>query len=179
MLHQSDPALMVIDIQGKLAELMWEKENTYKNAGILIQGLQALEIPIIWTEQVPEKLGSTIPQIAELLEGLTPMPKSSFSCCGDQAIMETIQDTGRDTILLCGIETHVCVYQTCMDLLDSGYAVEVIADAVSSRSPINRQIALEEMRDIGAAITSTETVLFELLRVAGGDVFRKISKLVK
>ena len=180
MLTLDNTALVVIDVQGKLAQLMDQKEALFGNLQKLIKGTQVLELPIIWNEQLPEKLGPTTPEIAELLAHSTqPIRKSSFSCCGNPPFMMALQATNRKQVLLAGIETHVCVYQTCLDLLDLGYEVQVVADAVSSRTAENRQIGLSRMQAAGASLTSTETALFELLRVAEGAKFKEITKIVK
>jgi nicotinamidase-related amidase len=180
MLTLNNTALVVIDVQGKLAQLMAQKEALFENLQKLIKGVQVLELPIIWNEQLPEKLGPTTPEIAELLvQSTRPIAKSSFSCCGNPPFMEALKATGRKQVLLTGIETHICVYQTCRDLLDLGYEVQVVTDAVSSRTPENRQIGLERMKEAGATATSTEMALFELLRVAEGPKFKQITKIVK
>jgi nicotinamidase-related amidase len=180
MLTVNNTVLIVIDVQGKLAEIMDNKEDLFANLERIIKGAQVLNIPIIWTEQVPEKLGPTLPQLSELLApGSAPIPKSSFSCCGVSSFTDTLQSLGRQQILITGIETHVCVYQTTLDLLAGGYEVQVVADAVSSRTPENRHIGLTRMQDAGAALTSTEMALFELLRVAEGSPFKQIAKIVK
>lgn len=180
MLTLNNTALVVIDVQGKLAQLMAQKEILFENLQKLIKGVQVLELPIIWNEQLPEKLGPTTPEIAHLLAQTTqPIAKSSFSCCGNPPFMGALKATGRKQVLLAGIESHVCVYQTCRDLLDLGYEVQVVADAVSSRAPENRQIGLERMKEAGATVTSTEMALFELLRVAEGPKFKEITRIVK
>lgn len=179
MLTRDNTALIVIDVQGKLARLMHEKEALFQNLQRLIKGAQALRIPILWTEQNPEGLGPTIPEIASLLSETTPLPKISFSCCGDDSFTQKLKATGRKQFLIAGIETHVCVYQTARDLLNDSYDVEVVVDAVSSRTQANREIGLEKMRDAGAHMTSTETALYELLQVAKGDQFKEILKIVK
>jgi nicotinamidase-related amidase len=180
MLNLNDTALVVIDVQGKLAQLMSHKEALFDNLQKVIKGAQVLELPIIWNEQLPEKLGPTIPEIAHLLANTTqPITKASFSCCGNPPFMDALKATQRKQVLLTGIETHVCVYQTCRDLLDLGYEVQVVSDAVSSRSPENRQIGLERMHEAGATLTSTEMALFELLRVAEGPRFKEITRIVK
>lgn len=180
MLTVNNTALLVIDVQGKLAQLMHQKETLFANLQKIIKGAQVLNIPIIWTEQVPEKLGQTLPAIAGLLTGsATPISKSSFSCCGHPPFMDALQALNRDQVLVTGIETHICVYQTAVDLLNRGYQVQVVADAVSSRTAENKHIGLERIKAAGAAITSTEMALFELLRVAKGDKFRAIAKIVK
>jgi nicotinamidase-related amidase len=180
MLTIDNTALLVIDVQGKLAQLMHQKEVLFDNLAKIIKGAQVLELPIIWTEQVPEKLGQTTPEIAELLApSAEPISKASFSCCSVQPFMTALERSKRRQILVTGIETHICVYQTTVDLLAQGYEVQVVADAVSSRTAANRQLGLERMKQAGAALTSTEMALFELLRVAEGDRFRQISKIVK
>ena len=179
MLKLDDTVLLVIDIQGKLAHLMHNKEDLFKNVRLLIQGAQILDLPILLTEQYPQGLGPTIPEIAELLEGVEPITKTAFSCCGENTFNQAFADLGREQALLVGIETHVCVWQTAHDLLESEYEVHVAADAVSSRSPDNKQVGLQLMRDAGAKITCVETALFELMRVAGGPQFKEVSKLLK
>ena len=180
MLTIDNTLLVVIDVQGKLAEIMHDKENLFANLERIIKGVQVLNIPIIWTEQVPEKLGSTLPQFSKLLADSTkPIPKSSFSCCGVAPFTDALKSSGRQQILMAGIETHVCVYQTTLDLLAEGYEVQIVTDAVSSRTPENRHIGLTRMKDAGAILTSTEMALFELLRVAEGPQFKQIAKIVK
>jgi nicotinamidase-related amidase len=180
MLTLNNTALVVIDVQGKLAQLMSQKETLFENLQKIIRGAQVLELPIIWNEQLPEKLGPTTPEIAQLLTHTTqPIAKSSFSCCGNPPFMSALKATQRKQILLTGIEGHVCVYQTCLDLLNLGYEVQVVTDAVSSRTAENRQIGLERMKEAGATLTSTEMALFELLRVAEGPQFKEITKIVK
>ncbi len=179
MLKLDDTALVVIDVQGKLAQLTHNRTELFKNLRLMIQGAQVLRIPILWTEQYPKGLGPTVAEVSELLPAIQPIGKNAFSCCGERAFMATLEPLGRRQILLTGIETHVCVHQTAMDLLEAGYEVQVIADAVSSRTAENRHIGLEKMRDAGVVITSTETALFELIKVAEGPQFKQISKLVK
>ncbi len=179
MLNQNDCCLVVVDVQGKLAQLMHDKETLFKNIRILIQAAKILEIPILWCEQVPAALGSTIPEIAELLSDNQPIDKSSFSCCGCEEFNGKLKSLGRQQVIICGIETHVCVYQTAADLLANNYEVDVIADAVSSRTLSNKEIGLKRIASEGAKISSTETALFEILRTAKHPQFRQIAKLVK
>ncbi|MEN6576498.1 MAG: hydrolase [Phycisphaerales bacterium] len=179
MLEIQNCCLVVIDVQGKLAQLMVDKESLFKNIRILIQAAQILEIPILWCQQVPGALGPTAPEIAELLAGQEPIDKASFSCCGEERFMDAFNSLDKDQVLLCGIEAHVCVYQTAMDLMEEGLDVTVVADAVSSRTEQNRQLALKRLSDEGAGIGSTEMVLFELLGTAKHPQFREIAKLVK
>ncbi|MHC4638268.1 MAG: hydrolase [Planctomycetota bacterium] len=171
--------LVVIDIQGKLAQLMHEKEILFKNVCIMIEAAKILDIPIVWCQQVPEALGATVPQIAELLTDNQPIDKACFSCCLDQQFTERLIELDRNQILITGIETHICVYQTARDLLGKGYDVTVIADAVSSRTLRNSNIALSRLQTEGVKISSTEMGLFELLKTAEHSQFKKIAKLVK
>ncbi len=179
MVEVENCCLAVIDVQGKLAQLMWEKEGLFENIGILIQAAKILNIPILWCQQVPDALGPTVPEIAELLEGVEPINKSAFSCCGDEGFNRRLEQLGRRQVILCGIETHVCIYQTAADLLSKGFAVDVIADAVSSRTAENRQVGLERMAVDGANLSSVEMLLFELLKDASHPKFKQLAKLVK
>jgi nicotinamidase-related amidase len=179
MLEIPQCSLVVVDVQGKLAQLMVDKEALFKNIRILIQAAKILEIPILWCQQVPVALGPTVPEIAELLAGAEPIDKASFSCAGHEPFNAKLKSLGRKQTLLCGIETHVCIYQTAMDLFGQGREVTVIADAVSSRTAANKQIALTRLAAEGATIASTEMALFELLRTAKHPEFKYIAKLVK
>jgi nicotinamidase-related amidase len=179
VLEASNAVLVLVDVQGKLAQAMYAREQLFQNLQRMLKGAQVLGIPILWLEQNPRGLGPTVPEIAALLPDAQPMSKFCFSCCGCSAFMQALEATQRRQVLLVGIETHVCVYQTAADLLARGYHVEVVADAVSSRSAENRQIGLERMRALGVGITSTEMALFELLKVAEGPQFKAILSLVR
>jgi len=179
MLEISNSVLLVVDVQGRLAEAMYEKEELFKNIERIIKGARVLDVPIIWAEQNPDGLGGTTPRIAACLEGLTPIKKNSFSCCGNDEFMAKLKETGRNQILISGIEAHICIYQTTAQLIDDGYEVEVVTDAVSSRTEWNKDIGLNKMAEAGASLTCVETALFELLKVSGGDKFKEILKIVK
>jgi nicotinamidase-related amidase len=179
MLSQNDCCLVVVDVQGKLAGLMHDKETLFKNIRILIQAAKILDIPILWCQQVPAALGPTIPEIAELLTDNQPINKSSFSCCGCEEFNSKLEKTGRRQIIICGLETHVCVYQTAADLLANNYEVDVIADAISSRILSNKETGIRRITGEGAKISSTELALFEILKTAEHPQFRQIAKLVK
>ena len=179
MLESKTTILVIIDVQGKLAQIMHDREDLVKNLQILISGAKLLEIPIIWIEQLPDKLGPTIPEIQELLPDIEPIVKDVFSCARNEEFNGRLQELHGHDIILAGIESHVCVYQTAMDLLGHDYAVYVAADAVSSRTDSNKQLGLERMLLEGVVQTSVEMVLFELQGVATGDRFRKLAKLVK
>jgi nicotinamidase-related amidase len=179
MLDLEDCSLVIVDVQGKLAQIMYEKELLFKNIKVFIKAAKILNIPILWCQQVPKALGPTVPEIEELLSDVEPINKSSFSCCSDEQFNKKLNELNRNQVLICGIETHVCVYQTAVDLLRKGFYVNVIADAVSSRSKENRKIALKRISSEGAKISSVEMALFELLKTAEHPNFKEIAKLIK
>ncbi len=179
MLRRDDTVLALLDVQGRLATLMHDREALYRSLVTLVQGVQALGLPIVWMEQYPKGLGPTIPELAQLLNGQQPLEKTCFSACGLAAFVAQLRATGRRQVLLAGIETHICVFQTGRDLLSLGYHVEVVTDGVSSRTAANRQLALDRLSAAGASLTSVEMCLFELLREAGSPEFRQISQLVR
>ena len=179
MFDSKKAALLIIDVQGKLAASVFEKEKVCKNIQTLIKAAKILRIPILWTEQVPEKIGNTIPEIATWLRPLQPISKASFSCCGEKKFRDDLVDLKRRQIVITGIETHVCVYQTVADLVELKYAVQVVADAVSSRSADNKQYGLERIKEVGGQITCAEMIICELLQRAEGEKFKAILHLIK
>jgi len=179
MLDTTKCCLVVVDVQGKLAELMDNKESVFANIEILIRTAKALDFGIIWCQQYPRALGPTIPQIAQLLTDSQPIDKFSFSCCGHDEFNNKLKELRPKQVILCGIEAHVCIHQTAADLLDKDYEVHVIADAISSRTPANKEIALRRMEADGALLSSTEMALFELLRTAKHEKFKELMKLIK
>jgi nicotinamidase-related amidase len=179
MLEIQQCCLTVVDVQGKLAKLMHGREALFKNIQILIQAAKILDIPILWCQQCPDALGPTISEIAQLLEGNEPINKAVFSCCGEEKFNAKLKELHRKQVLLCGIETHVCIYQTAIDLLRQDFHIEVIADAVSSRTLENKQIAVSRLAAEGANISCTEMALFELLKTAEHPQFRQVAKLIK
>jgi nicotinamidase-related amidase len=168
MITTKDTALVVIDVQEKLVPAMHNKEALLDNLKKMVKGALILGLPILLTEQNPAGLGPTAPEIAELLPDEKPVSKFSL-----------IKAVNCQNILIVGMETHVCVYQTAADLANLNYDVQVVADAVASRTPENKQIGLEKSKAAGAGITSTEIALFELLKIAKGDKFKEIIKIVK
>nr|WP_319490662.1 hydrolase [uncultured Desulfobacter sp.] len=179
MLDIENTVLLIVDIQGKLAHLMDRKAFLFQNVQKLIKGAQILGVPILWVEQNPLGLGPTIPEIASLLPDIEPISKMTFSSCRNDGFVQALSALDRKQVLISGIETHICVYQTAADLVDTGYEVYAVADAVSSRTLENKEIGLQKMRDSGVGLTSVETALFELLKVAEGDQFREIIRIVK
>jgi len=180
MLQRDNTALVLIDIQGRLATLMHGRERLYSSLQILVRGALTLQLPIVWLEQYPRGLGPTIPEVADLLPSdLRPLAKTTFSACALPGFNAALRRTGCRQLLIAGIETHICVYQTTRGLLEAGYHVEIVADAVSSRTAANRRIGLQRMEAAGAAVTSVEMALFELLGEAGSPEFKVIAGLVK
>jgi nicotinamidase-related amidase len=171
--------LAIVDVQGKLAHLVCDKEILHMNLQRLIQCASILKIPICWVEQNPRGLGATIPEIAELLTAESPIPKMTFSAFKSDTFVNKLAAYNRKQILLAGIETHVCIYQTASDLLEKGYQVHVVVDAVSSRLSSNKQIGLARMKMEGAIMSSTEMAIFELLGTAEHPCFKAIVKILK
>jgi len=178
MLKKENALLVFIDVQGRLSELVDGSEILFENLQRLLKGMNALNVPVIATEQLPEKLGPTREEFQENISSPI-IAKSSFGCCGEPAFFQTLEKTGRKQIILCGIETHVCIYQTAMELLASGHKVYVVTDAVSSRNPANKTLALRRMENEGVRLTGTEMVLFELLGDAKDPAFKSVLQIVK
>jgi nicotinamidase-related amidase len=179
MLEADHTMLVVVDIQDRLANVMHEKELLFENARKLVKGIRVLNVPVLWVEQNPQGLGPTIPEVAELLSDVQPISKVCFNCCRNDHFLEALHALDRRQILIAGIETHVCVYQTAVDLADRGHEVQVVTDAVSSRDVRNKELGLEKMRDSGVGWTSVETALFEMLKVAEGPQFKEMLAIVK
>ncbi|QYJ78384.1 hydrolase [Shewanella acanthi] len=180
MLKPEECVLVIVDVQGKLAQIMDNTEGLHRQLQTLIQGAQLFEIPILWLEQLPEKLGATSPVLQNLLlQSTQPIAKHHFSGWPCLEFATALKTSTRPQVLLAGIETHVCVYQTCRDLLDQGYGVHVIADGVSSRSNDNKQLGLQMMLSHGAKLNNVESLLFELQHEAQGERFKALLKLIK
>jgi len=179
MLEPENTFLLVIDIQGNLFLSMDSREDLLRNLVRMIQGAALFDLPIVVTEQTPEKLGPTIPEIAGLFESFDPAAKSAFSCCRDEGFTKRLRSLRQKQVLITGIESHVCVYQTAVDLLRLGYEVHVVEDAVASRTQENRRIGIEKLVEAGALRTSVEMALFELMGIAEGERFRKMVRIVK
>jgi nicotinamidase-related amidase len=179
MLKLDTTALVFIDVQGKLWNVMFEKEALLDNLQKLLKGIQLLGVPIAATEQNPNGLGPTMPELAQLMPEIKPLPKFCFSCYQEKGFHDAILGLNRKQVLLCGIEAHICVYQTALELLQNGYEVQVLADCVSSRTARNRDIALTRMQSEGAKLTTVEMALFELLQTAQSPKFKEISKVIK
>ena len=169
-------ALIIIDIQEKLLPPIFQKEQLIKNTQLLIRLAGILKIPHIATVQYAKGLGKTVPEIASLLPGTEPIDKQMFSCFGSDVFCSVLKRMPgqRNTVLLCGMESHICVTQTALAALREGYIVHVASDAVSSRTEWNWKIGLERMRAAGAVISSTEMMMYELLRSSGSPAFKEL-----
>lgn len=178
MLDRNHAGLCLVDVQGRLALQMHQSDELIDRLKLLIRGAVLLGIPVIWLEQLPDKLGPTHPELAELLPG-TPLSKSSFSGMQDDQIAQQIRASGRTQWLVAGIESHVCVYQTVRDLIREKFSVYLVGDCVASRNPENKRIAVQEMQQLGARLTSAEMSLFEMKQQAGDDEFRALIELIK
>ena len=175
-LDRERAALVVVDIQEAFRKAVPSFDAVAGSAATLVQGAEAMGIPIVVTEQYPKGLGHTVPEVADHLPiGLKPIEKVRFSA----AEAEGFDLNGRDQALVCGIETHVCVNQTVLDLLDRGVEVEVVGDAVGSRTDDNRELGLHKVEQAGAVLTSVETALFELLGGSDAAEFKQVQALVK
>lgn len=179
MLTPETTLLVVIDVQGNLARVVAESEAVIKAVQQLVQGAGLLEIPVLLTAQVPEKIGHTIPEVAGLLPDQNDLPRVHFSIWQDTAMQQAIRNSGRRQVLLCGFEAHICLYQSSLDLLAEGFEVYMAADATSSRNPYNKAIALQELTNQGVHLTTVEMALFSLLRSAEHPAFKSVSRLIK
>jgi nicotinamidase-related amidase len=174
-------ALIVVDIQEKLLPPIWEKERLVRNAQLLIRLAGILKIPALVTTQYMKGLGSTVPEVAALLPDTPSIDKLMFSCFGSDVFCSLLKRLPgqRTTVLLCGMETHICVMQTALGALREGYLVHVASDAVSSRTEMNWRIGLERMRAAGAILSSTEMMIYELLRSSGAPAFKELLPYLK
>ncbi len=178
LIVKEQTALLVIDVQERLMPVIHEQEKIFANVNKLLRGAEILSLETIITEQYPKGLGNTCKEV-EIGEGKTLIEKVCFSCMQSESVTEQLKLTNKKSLIVCGVESHICVLKTTLDALQQGYEVHVVADAVSSRTAENKQIALDRMRQAGAFIVSTEMVLFMLLDKAGTDEFKAISKLIK
>lgn len=175
-----DVLAMIIDYQSKLVPVMTEKDSLLRNSLKLIKGLQILHIPMVVTQQYTKGLGETIQEIQNILETETQYyEKVTFSSMEEENIKIAVAGYEKKTLLVCGIEAHVCVLQTVIDAIEAGYQVVVVKDCISSRNLNDMEIALLRMQQEGALITTSESILFELTRQAGDEIFKQILKLVK
>ncbi len=172
-------AALIIDVQERLLPAMSENGQLLANTIKLLKGLQILEIPSVFTQQYTRGLGDTVAEVKGLYSDFEFTEKTTFSCCGEPAVDVKLNQLGKNTVIVAGIESHVCVLQTVTDLVDLGFEVVVAVDCIASRHPFDKKYALKRMMKEGATLSTTESILFELLGKAGGDKFKAISALVK
>lgn len=170
---------LIIDIQERLFPVMYEKEKLLKNCRMLTEGLATLGIPLVITQQYTKGLGETIPEIRSIIPTFNYFEKRDFSCCDEPSVREKLKQLETQNVIICGIEAHVCVLQTAVDLKQAGLNPVVVMDAVSSRALENIELARERFRHEGIMMTSVESILFELTRSSSAAEFKAISKLVK
>ena len=172
--------LVIIDMQSRLAGVMQREtmQAVTRNCSILLQAAVLLEIPSLYTEQYPQGLGHTLPELAELLGGKPGVAKTAFSCCAEPSFNRQLT-SDRPQIILAGMEAHICILQTALQLQEQGKQVFVAEDAVISRDPANKANALARLRQAGITVTNTESLAFEWLGVAEGDAFKQISRLIR
>jgi len=178
-LDKEETILVVVDIQERLTAAMEMREKVITNTLHLLEAARVFSLPLVLTEQYPKGLGPTVQEIRTVLPSYQPIEKVTFSCCNVQNFMDSVASSGRRKVILTGIETHVCVLQTCLGLVREGYIPHVVGDAVCSRSKENHEMGLAFMRDAGAVITCTETVLFQILEKAGTEEFKVLSRRIK
>jgi nicotinamidase-related amidase len=179
ILDGNNAALLIIDIQERLAVVMDKREMVVRNTLHLVELAKMLNIPVVVTEQYPRGLGRTLPEIQAALPTYLPIEKVSFNCCGEASFNEQIKRLGKKKLIVTGMETHICVLQTSLGLIQECYDVHLVMDAVCSRTKANWRSGLELIRDAGGVLTNTETALFQLLGVAGTPEFKMISNRIK
>ncbi|EHZ2747366.1 hydrolase [Vibrio parahaemolyticus] len=180
MLSKGNTGLIVVDVQGKLATLMHESNALIENITKLVKGAKALDLPILWLEQNPERLGPTAEPIREVLESThLPITKYTFDGCKEATFNVAVENAKVDTWLVCGIESHICVYQTAVSLRQSGYRVELVTDCVSSRTAANKALALAKLTANGVVLTGLEMCLYEMVEDCRAPEFKEILALIK
>lgn len=178
-IQKEDSILVVIDVQERLFPHMHEYPALENKLHTLIQGMKVLEVPVIFTEQYVKGLGPTLSTLQPYMNEEKLPDKITFSCCGDASFMLRMAEDYKENVILCGIESHVCVLQTAIDLRASGRNVLLVSDAVTSRNPLDKAMALERMKAEGVRMGTVESVLFELCGRAGTETFKAISRLVR
>lgn len=179
MLQRKNTALLLIDVQGKLARMVHQSKEVITNIRKLILACKVLSIPIVWVEQYPEGLGKTVSELSELLNEQKPITKHTFNALANKEIENMITQLNKEQWLVCGIETHICVYQTAMALLNKNYKVELVTDAVSSRSKSSIDLAINKLQAKGVSLTNVEMCIYELVKDSKTEAFKKILPLIK
>ena len=178
-IRSTEAVLVIVDVQERLAKVMERREQVEGAIGVLIRTAQLHDIPVVLTQQYTKGLGPTVDALASQLDGIEHVEKVIFSCCGEEPFNKALDALGRKKVILTGMEAHICVFQTGLDLLDSGYTVHIPWDAVCSRVDGNRDAALNSLQRAGAIVTSSETVAFQILEKAGTLEFKEISALLR
>ena len=171
--------LVIVDVQTKLLNVMHDYPVLIENLKKLVRGVQTLGVPIILTEQYPVGLGGTADELRALLNGIQPIQKMAFSCCAEDNFLTELRRHNREQVIVCGIEAHICVYQTCRDLLDRKYEVHLVTDGIASRQPENKNLVVTKLQGAGVYLTSVEMALFEMLKDAHNEHFKAIAKIIK
>jgi len=179
LIERAKSCLLVVDVQEKLAPAVSDPATVIRNAGILMRAAARLGVPLVVSEQYPHGLGATVPELRALAPESARIAKLSFSCADDPALRQRIKEAQRSLIVIVGMEAHVCVLQSALGFQQAGYKIVVVADAISSRAPANRDAAVQRLRENGVEVATTEMVLFEWLGQAGTPEFREISRLIK
>ncbi len=179
LIERDKSCLLVVDVQEKLAPAVSDPADVIRNAGILMRAAARLGVPLVVSEQYPQGLGATVPELRALAPESARIAKLSFSCADDPALRQRIREAQRSLIVIAGLEAHVCVLQSALGLQQAGYQIVVVADAISSRTPANRDAALQRLRENGVEVATTEMVLFEWLGQAGTPEFKELSRLIK
>jgi nicotinamidase-related amidase len=179
LIERDRSCLLVVDVQEKLAPAMADPAGVIRNVGILMQAAARLGVPLLISEQYPQGLGHTVPELRSLAPESARVAKLSFSCAADPGLRRRIEQVERPLIVIAGLEAHVCVLQSALGLRGAGYQTVVVADAISSRTPASREAALARLRENGVEVATTEMVLFEWLGQAGTPEFKELSRLIK
>lgn len=179
MLDIKDTIAISVDIQEKLVPVMHEKEQILNKASTLIKGLNVLNVPILVPRQYPKGIGDTQDCIKDVLKEHTPIDKTSFGCLGETCFNDELHKYAQKSVIVFGIEAHVCVLQTVLGLLEQGYQVYLVCDAITSRHEYDKLIAIERAKQAGVLLTTVESILFELMKSSKHEKFKEISKIIK
>lgn len=179
LIERDKSCLLVVDVQEKLAPAMTDPASVIRNAGILMRAAARLGVPLVVSEQYPQGLGPTVPELRALAPESARLAKVSFSCADDPALQQRVKAVQRSLIVIAGLEAHVCVLQSALGFRQAGYETVVVADAISSRAPASREAALQRLRENGVEVATTEMVVFEWLGQAATPEFKELSKLIK
>ncbi|MDY0873387.1 hydrolase [Dongia rigui] len=179
LIERAKSQLLVVDAQERLAPAINDGAWVERQIGVLLDAARALSVPVIVSEQYRKGLGLTLPGLMARTEGTQPIEKMAFSCFANDALRAALTNDSTRHTIICGMEAHVCVLQTALEMREAGLRVHVVADAIGSRRPDSRQVALERMRGAGIDVVTTEMVLFEWLRTAAAPEFKAVSKLIR